>query len=384
MTHKSSPNCLIIAGEKSGEEHALSFFLRLKNYCPDHTFWGVGGDVLKEEGVELLYHLNDFSSWGVSGVLTRIPFYYKALNKIEKEIMSRDCRVAILIDFQTFNLELAKRLKKHSVKVLYYVAPQAWAWKSYRVHMLRERVDTLFTILPFEKKWFLDRGVTQVISAPHPIYHSFKSRIEEIKNSLIRKRKNKNRPLRLLLLPGSREFEVKENLKIFLDTVKMLRKDFDIALSIVIAKSVRVLLDDNLLNQFDQAVGDELLAEVLLETDVALAVSGTVTLITAFFAVPTIVTYRSSYLNEFIYSNFISYRGPISLANIVHEEMVFPEYIQSKANKYNLYNTLHAWLSDSNLISKKMEKLLKTPELIAGDDEIVLEKMKGTLTEAYA
>lgn len=105
-------NCLIIAGEKSGEEHCLSFFDGLKNNCKSVHFWGVGGDDLKSKGMELIYHLKDFSSWGISEVIFKIPFYLKAMNRIYELAKERKCKVAILIDFQSFNLKLAKILKR--------------------------------------------------------------------------------------------------------------------------------------------------------------------------------------------------------------------------------------------------------------------------------
>ena len=147
-------SCLLIAGEKSGEEHAMSFFPELKSLVPEAEFYGVGGDELKSHGMDLLYHLKDFSSMGFSEVIGKIPFYFNALSHIEKEVIRRHTKVAILVDFQGFNMRLAKRLSKRGVKVLYYVAPQAWAWKSHRAQALSETVHTLFTILPFEKNGF--------------------------------------------------------------------------------------------------------------------------------------------------------------------------------------------------------------------------------------
>jgi len=112
---------LIIAGEMSGEEIALGFLDDLQSNCPHLNFFGVGGDGLKAKGMKLLYHLKDFSSWGISGVLTKIPFYFKALDKIVHESRRRSVRVAILIDFQTFNFKLAKKLHAEGVKVLFLV-----------------------------------------------------------------------------------------------------------------------------------------------------------------------------------------------------------------------------------------------------------------------
>src|SRR5690606_14322154 len=108
--------CLLIAGEKSGEEHAMSFFPELKKLSPDVEFYGVGGDELKSHGMELLYHLRDFSSMGFSEVVGKIPFYFKALKNLEKEVMKRGTRTAIVIDFQGFNMRLARKLEKQGVK----------------------------------------------------------------------------------------------------------------------------------------------------------------------------------------------------------------------------------------------------------------------------
>lgn len=97
----SGQSCLVIAGEKSGEEHALSFFKDLKNFSPGTAFFGVGGDDLKKEGLELLYHVNDFSSWGYSEVVTKIPFYIKAMNHIVAKSKDEDVKLRSL---STINL----------------------------------------------------------------------------------------------------------------------------------------------------------------------------------------------------------------------------------------------------------------------------------------
>ena len=107
-------SCLLIAGEKSGEEHAMSFFSELRSLVPEANFYGVGGEELKGQGMELLYHLKDFSSMGFSEVIGKIPFYFKALSRIENEVLRRGTKVAILVDFQGFNMRLAKRLWRQS------------------------------------------------------------------------------------------------------------------------------------------------------------------------------------------------------------------------------------------------------------------------------
>ena len=367
-------NCLIIAGERSGEDHALSFLPDLMKRLPDYSFWGVGGDAMKDMGVELRYHLKDFSSWGFSEVIGKIPFYKKALKNIESEVERRDCKVAILIDFQGFNMRLAKRLKEKNVKVLYYVAPQAWAWKPGRVKTLRKCVHTLFTIIPFEKKWFRERGVKQVVSVSHPLWNSMSASLEKNKEAIESKsfhwlKENK----RILLLPGSRNFEVQALLPIFLKAVQSL--NFDCELAIVKSANVDEHLYSPYIHEFDYIYNDSHLDDALSWAGVAMAASGTVTLSCALFGVPTVVAYKSSLLNEFIFFNIINYNGPITLANIVHEYELFPELVQNRATVFNCYKELCRLFENEGHYETMRSELLKTGGLIRGDHDECLDHM---------
>jgi len=371
-------SCLIIAGEKSGEEHALSFFPKLKEKNPQLSFFGVGGDELKSAGLELLYHLNDFSSWGYSEVLAKIPFYKKAMETIVAEAVKRNTKVAILIDFQSFNLKLAGKLKEQGIAVQYYVAPQAWAWKEYRVKKLSETVHTLFTIIPFEKKWFQERGVKRVISIEHPQLTHHKKILEIFKRDHFDPKK-----VKVVLLPGSRNFEVNLLLAEFIEAINILKKEISIELSIVKSSSVDAQLYRPFDDYFDKVYTNEELVVALKESDFAIAASGTVTLSCALFELPTIVCYKSSLLNYFIYETVVSYRGPISLANIVHNHSVFPELIQDGVSLFNIAAKFKLWYDKKHEYLKVREALHQTKKLVEGESVDVADYISDVIAKSY-
>lgn len=366
MNLPQGENCLIIAGEKSGEEHCLSFFSELKEGNPNCKFWGVGGDQLEKEGMELMYHLKDFSSWGFSEVIGKVPFYIKAFNKIVKEVEKRNCKYAILIDFQDFNLRLAKKLKSKGVEVFYYVAPQAWAWKAGRAAVLERTVHTLFTIIPFEKKWFQDRGVKRVKSVPHPLWVTYNKQLLDLPENKTFEQFNEQ--ANLLILPGSRNFEVENLLPDFMDAAQIIKKEHNIKVSIVKSSNVKEEHFEKYLSLFDKIYSNEELPIALKDADFCLAASGTVTLATALFQVPTVVSYKTSKLNKFVFDNFINYEGYISLANIVHEKELFPEVLQAEVTGENLIKKVAPLFLDGNYYSEKVQTLKKTKDILQGEE----------------
>ena len=370
-------SCLVIAGEKSGEEHALSFFHQLKKESPDTSFFGVGGNELKDQGLELLYHLNDFSSWGYSEVFAKIPFYINAMDVILTEVEKRGTKVAILIDFQSFNLKLAGKLKEKGVEVLYYVAPQAWAWKEYRVKKLAHSVHTLFTIIPFEKNWFSERGVNKVISIDHPLLTTYQKELEHYQSHQFGKTIN------LLLLPGSRHFEVEKLLPEFIDAYLELNKKLKISLSIVKSSSVSRELFTPYEKHFDTVYSNEELVIALKSADFAFAASGTVTLTCALFEVPTVVCYKTSLINQFIFETFVKYNWFISLANIIHNCSVFPELLQDSASSYNIVSEFQKWYYNHKKYQEIKNALKETKRLVKGEKINVAHYMSEVLERSY-
>lgn len=372
-------SCLLIAGEKSGEEHALTFFPELTKLCPDVDFYGVGGDDLSRLGMENLYHLKDFSSMGFSEVIHKIPFYYRALKHLEEEVVRRGTRTAILIDFQDFNMRLAKRLKKRGVKVLYYVAPQAWVWKPERAQVLAQTVHTLFAILPFEKEWFHSRGVKQVRSIPHPLMHTYRNLFSQIPARSFGEWKNGK--LKLLILPGSRKFEVYSLLPIFMEAVKILKKDIPVEIHLTRVSHIDQEIYEMYKSDVDVWYESDELPTAMKNCHMSLAASGTVTLSTGLFELPTIVCYQASLLNEFIFYNLIKYYGPVSLTNIIHNQMLFPEFVQDEVVPQKLARIIKSWTLNEKVYNELKVRLKETKNLLSGEDFSVPEYMAQVIHE---
>jgi len=345
-------NCLVVAGEKSGEEHCLSFFDSLQGQLPSFSFWGVGGDSLKEKNLEILFHINDFSSMGFSEVFLKIPFYYRAMDKIIEEVKKRKTKTAILVDFQTFNLKLAEKLSSLGVKVLYYVAPQAWIWKEYRVEKIKKSVHTLFSILPFEKKWFLKRGVQNIELVEHPVFLKYKNILPEKKMI-----SNELNNINLLVLPGSRYFELKELVPEYARAIKFLSLKYRINVRTVLSSNMSKHL--NLIETLgsEKIYNDTELSDALKWANISLATSGTVTLASGLFQVPSIVCYKTSLLNEFIFHTFIKYKGLISLTNLIIGNEVFPELTQDRVSPYNIVQEFEKIICNKEVFNKKLRQL---------------------------
>lgn len=369
-------SCLIIAGEKSGEDHAMTFFPELLASTPEVEYFGVGGDKLEKLGVNLLYHTRDFSSVGITEVIGKLRFYFKAMDLILEEVKKRNCKTAILVDFQGFNLKISKKLNKMGIKVLYYVAPQAWVWKPWRAKTIEANVHTLFTILPFEKKWFQDRGVKKVKAVVHPLKVEYGNALEDI-----RQRGYcdfANRKIRLLLLPGSRNSEVESLLPVFMAGAKILKEEgFDLELGIVKVETVKSFLYEDI--DVENIWESHELIEAFKWADLCFAASGTVTLATGLFELPTVVAYKLSLINEFILKLLIPYKGPASLTNILHEEMIFPEVLQYEADKYSMAKFARQWLTNEDKYNTTVNKLKKTKSMLSGDDFSVSDYMAAVI-----
>jgi len=328
---------MVVAGEASGDSHAAKLVRALRAERPDvpFEFFGSAGPKLRSAGVEPVVRADELSVVGLPEIGRALPMFWRAFKKLRNAAVSRKPDAAILVDFPDFNLKLAKSLKKRGISVIYYISPQLWAWRKYRIRTIRKHVDLLITILPFEKDWYAGEGVTHVEYVGSPLareVHPNCSKEEFCKRHGID-------PDRLIvsLLPGSRHKEIVKILPVLLDTAAILAgRDNSIQFIIPIASDRNEADVRSVLAGFTRAgsvLPDKLIVvkeetyDALNASDAAAVTSGTATLETGIIGTPMAIVYRSSSLNYKLLRPLISVEH-FGLINLIAGERVANEFIQ--------------------------------------------------------
>jgi lipid-A-disaccharide synthase len=206
---KSEQFLLIIAGEESGDLIGAALIRDLMKLKSELNIIGIGGDRMRNEGMNIIHHINEMAFLGFAEVVKHIPFIRKVQADLTNVVVNKNIKNAVLIDYPGFNLSIAKKLKKIGTRIIYYVSPQLWAWGSGRMNKIKHLVDKMLVVFPFEEQLYNENGV-DVSFVGHPIIeriddYKFLSR-EEMFN---RFQLNFSKDI-LLLMPGSRNQEVKK------------------------------------------------------------------------------------------------------------------------------------------------------------------------------
>ena len=213
---------MIVAGEASGDKHGASLARALKRINPEISFelFGSGGEEMRAAGVETLVDARDVAIIGVPEIARALGKLYRAYRTLLKAARSRRPSVIVLIDWPDFNMRLAKKLHREGFKIVYYVSPQVWAWRKYRVKALRRDVDRMLVILPFEEAFYRQAGI-DVEYVGHPLAEAVRATLSR-DAFCHRHGLNPARPI-FALLPGSRQKEIHYHLPLMLDAAKRLR-----------------------------------------------------------------------------------------------------------------------------------------------------------------
>lgn len=312
----------LVAGEASGDAYGARLIEELDALCADRGMTletvGWGGDAMKAAGMRLLTHCATINYMGFLEVAKHLPTILKNLRRAKDDVVREEPDVVLTIDFPGFNMRLAKWLRQaqHPALRVQWVAPQIWAWRSGRVHPLRDNFDAVAPILPFEKTQLREHGV-EVWSEGHPLM------------DLVSGSQSDARSLALALLPGSRLQEIQHHLPVLLDGAlegamqgKWSMKD------VVVAGAPGRTEDDYALAQ-EQGVkvvfGQT--QDILQRAQVAWVASGTATLEAALLDTPHVVVYKTSAVTYFL-AKRLAKVAHIGLPNLLMEQTVVPELIQ--------------------------------------------------------
>ena len=180
----NSLRLMIVAGEASGDAHAAALVRALRATAPDKQFdfFGSTGVQMRAAGVDSIVDADQLAILGLWEIGQALPKFWRAFGELKRAAVDRKPDAVILVDWPDFNLRLARWLHQRGVRVIYYISPQLWAWRSYRVRSVRRDIDLMLSILPFEKAWYAARGMTQVEYVGHPLTGEVRPRYEDRKS----------------------------------------------------------------------------------------------------------------------------------------------------------------------------------------------------------
>ena len=350
---------MVVTGEASGDKHAARLISALREQAPgdDWQFFGSGGDEMRASGARTLVDIRELAIMGLLEVVRALPRFWQVFRHLRRAARDQRPEAVILVDWPEFNLRLAKRLARDGHRVFYYISPQIWAWRTYRIRTIRRYVEKMLVILPFEKSFYEEHGVA-VEYVGHPLLDSVRvtrSRAEFAAQYGL----DPARPI-IAFLPGSRHSEIRHILPPLLETIAQLRAEHPewqclLPLARTLSRA-EVGLAPGLTPGLTIVENDTYNA--LAAADLAIVASGTATLETAIIGTPLIVVYRASELNWRIFHPLI--RVPwVGMPNLIAGHQIVPELLQADLNADRLTAEIGQLLADPARLAAVREELTK-------------------------
>jgi len=322
----SVPQILISAGEASSDMYAA----RLARAVAAKTgakFFGMGGEKMREQGVEIVADASQIAVVGITEVLHRLPAVWRAWRRLESEAMRRKPALAITVDSPGFNFGLARRLKKLDVRCAYFISPQLWAWRPRRMRWIQERFERVIVIFPFEEEIYRKAGV-KVDFVGHPLVDSVHRTMT--REQFAAKFGLDARQQILALLPGSRPSEIRRNLPIILEACKRLVENRSLQIVLAAAPGLGAKsFNANKSPDTPVTIVESATYDALAAADCAIVSSGTATVEAALLGTPMVVVYRVSGITALIARPMISTRL-FAMVNLIVGRTAIPELIQEK------------------------------------------------------
>ncbi len=367
---------LVITGEESGDKQFSLFWREISPFLSeDYLLWGIGGNFFTSIGGEVVFPQENLSVMGVTEVLFRARDILEAGKRILSHPYLTETSGVVLVDFPDFNFRIGKLLAGRGYPVIYFIPPKVWAWRRGRIKVMKKFVKLALLIFPFESELYSAEGIENIYVGNPAIRYLGKRLKSAARDSV-------------LLLPGSRNFEVEKLLPIMLRTVKVLdfygyklKKKLILASSVDRTKIVTLLTEAETCGEI-VIVDEKNLVEVLPTGRIAIAASGTINLELAVAGVPQVVVYRVSPLTFAIGKRFVKL-SHVSPVNIVAGREVVPELLQDECNEKRIVEKVLNFLDNEELVSRvrsgyeEVTGVLSSgvePSLIASKVEEIFEK----------
>ncbi len=314
----------ISAGEASGDLYASRVVEAFRAKHPDAEFFGCAGARMQAAGVRAVVDSKSIAVVGLVEVLAHIPRIYREFRKLKKAIVAEKPDIAILTDAPDFNLRLAKFLRRQRIRVVYLIAPQAWAWRQGRVKTLRATVDRLLCIFPFEEEFFTRHGVPTTYIG-HPLARIVRPSLT--REQFVAKYGISPGKKIVVLLPGSRHGEIERHLADLLDAKRRL-EGRDLVFLLALPGGFGDTFSERIRGSSIQLIVDATW-DALAHADLALAASGTVTIEAALLGCPLVTFYKVNALS-WILGRWLVRAPFLSMVNLVAGRKIAPELIQDQ------------------------------------------------------
>jgi lipid-A-disaccharide synthase len=375
---KSKIRLMVVAGEASGDKHGAALAEKLRQLYPEIQFeiFGAGGEEMRAAGVETLVDAKDVAIIGIPEIIRAFGKLYGAYKKLIAAANERKPDAVVLIDWPDFNMRVAKKLRKQGFRIIYYISPQVWAWRRYRVKALRRDVDKMLVILPFEEEFYKNEKIG-VEYIGHPLANAVT--ITATRGEFTQRHNlDAARPI-IALLPGSRHKEIHYHLPAMLDAAaRLLDESFvDESNSTGNSKSgvqnlilnrpqfILPLASTISRQQIEPAIKASGVDVKIIERDTynalghaafAIVASGTATVETALAGTPMVIVYRGSQLNWRLIRPLI-HLDTFGMANLIAGHRIIPELMQQEVTGEKIATEVKAILSDPNRLAKMRQDL---------------------------
>lgn len=386
-------------GEPSGDLHAANLIQQLQKLDPTASFAGYGGSKMQQAGCEVLFDLTQLGVMFFSGVFANFRLFMRLIGQADQIFAQQSFDAVILIDYPGFNWWIARKAKKHNIKVFYYGVPQMWAWGQWRISKIRKFVDYVICKLPFEPHWFAERGC-EAHYVGHPYFDELQKQSDTVSDELSRR---DDASKTLLLLPGSRRIELEKNLGTLIKVAEIVQKTQPAT------KIVMGCFNDEHREMAQRACHDtnaeiviytEQTLDLMKVSDACVACSGSVSLELLHHRLPTVIVYKMGPINMLLQAIFLRCKF-ITLPNLMNSDdirkttwlptnpdatrdaVMMPEYVSMQDCSGKVADWIVKWFKDDELHAAKTQQLDRlatkyaVPGATARAGQFIFAKLKG-------